>query len=499
MDGALASMADSLGYYFHRRGLWALGEQWHERAIDLRQTSSHAKDETALSHELYRRGVILAGRGTPHAAVECLRERLRLDEKAGDRQGQSASLHQMAIIESSQGNPTEARRLWEESVAIEEDLGSPGGKASTLVMLAQLEASEGNFAKAVEMVREALSLLESVGSGEVPMVRQILQAIEAAARGEVVGGGGRAGSARLHGEAMAKIQAADPEAAVPLFEQALAASRAEENAHNVGMCLLALAQTLRILNRPEEAAERLNEGRQLAEELGDSALLEALRRLAEGSGGQSDSVRLHGEAVTKVKAGDRAGALAVFEESLAASRNEDNAHNVAMNLLALGRVLLVLGRPEDAVERLREGLETATTLGNEDLLNAMRETAMAAAQAAAMEEALAQPLDEALAEAETDGAKAQLLLARAAATAARAPAEAEALADRALALARACSSKRAEVGATHLKGMLAATQGRLGDAKELLRKAQHVAEEEGMAEAAANLAALVAGLDSAEA
>jgi len=183
-------MADSLGYYFHRRGLWALGEQWHERAIDLRQTSSHAKDETALSHELYRRGVILAGRGTPHAAVECLRERLRLDEKAGDRQGQSASLHQMAIIESSQGNPTEARRLWEESVAIEEDLGSPGGKASTLVMLAQLEASEGNFAKAVEMVREALSLLESVGSGEVPMVRQILQAIEAAARGEVVGGGG---------------------------------------------------------------------------------------------------------------------------------------------------------------------------------------------------------------------------------------------------------------------------------------------------------------------
>ena len=55
LDALLAMMVDALGYIFDDRGLWQLGDRWNERAIALRRGSDSARDETALSHELFRR------------------------------------------------------------------------------------------------------------------------------------------------------------------------------------------------------------------------------------------------------------------------------------------------------------------------------------------------------------------------------------------------------------------------------------------------------------
>jgi hypothetical protein len=64
-----------------------------------------------------------------------------------------------------------------------------------------------------------------------------------------------------------------------------------------------------------------------------------------------------------------------------ASRQEGDAHGVAVNLLMIGQALLTLGRAEEARERLREGLEVAQEVGDEELLKAMQQVATVAAMA----------------------------------------------------------------------------------------------------------------------
>ena len=95
--------------------------------------------------------------------------------------------------------------------------------------------------------------------------------------------------------------------------------------------------------------------------------------------GPKESDRLYVEAMAKVRAGDTAGAMRLFEASLAASRQEGDTRGVAVNVLMIGQTLLALGRAEEARERLREGLEVARAVGDEELLKAMQEVATVAA------------------------------------------------------------------------------------------------------------------------
>jgi tetratricopeptide (TPR) repeat protein len=96
--------------------------------------------------------------------------------------------------------------------------------------------------------------------------------------------------------------------------------------------------------------------------------------------GRAESVRLHGEAIERLRAGEAAGALERFERSLAAARGEGNAHNEAVILLALGHTLLELGHVAEAADRLREGLAVAEGLGDADLLKSLQMLATIAAQ-----------------------------------------------------------------------------------------------------------------------
>jgi hypothetical protein len=78
-----------------------------------------------------------------------------------------------------------------------------------------------------------------------------------------------------------------------------------------------------------------------------------------------------------------AGALGLFEESLTVSRQVDDVHGVAMNLVTMSLVLLALGRVDEARDRLQEGLQTAQDLGDEELLKAVQEAAAVAERARA--------------------------------------------------------------------------------------------------------------------
>ena len=56
LDLTICFVVNRLGYYFERRGLWRVGKHWLERAIALRRASTLARDQAALSQELYKLG-----------------------------------------------------------------------------------------------------------------------------------------------------------------------------------------------------------------------------------------------------------------------------------------------------------------------------------------------------------------------------------------------------------------------------------------------------------
>jgi tetratricopeptide (TPR) repeat protein len=369
-------------------------------------------------------------------------------------------------------------------------------------MLAQLEAMEGDIDTARSMAREAVTLLEGIGAADAARAKEVLAGIEAfAARGQSPD---NSLQAQLM-EMLKRVTTLPPDQALAEIDAGLASARQANQPAQA--TLLALARSV-VCGRAQDGPG-CDESLQLAEEALQrgaenersplAGLIEALKkqRAEAETGRKADSVRLYQEAMGRLNAGDPESALALLEDSLVASRVERSDHNVAMNLLTIGQVLLSRGKPAEAVVRLREGLDVAAALEEEELLRNLREAATAAARAAAMLESFQTPLHQVLAEAPTDEARAEALLSRAMTTAwaARNPEEASALAGRALEFARSAGVKALEARVCHFQGMLAARQGRAEEARGQLQQALKLAEDEGLTDLAADLAQALAAMN----
>jgi tetratricopeptide (TPR) repeat protein len=209
---------------------------------------------------------------------------------------------------------------------------------------------------------------------------------------------------------------------------------------------------------------------------------------------KAESVRLHAEASVRWQAGEHAEALALLQQALAASVQEQNRHHQVMCLLAIGQALLATERTREALRHLQEGLEVAADLNDQDLLRALRDAVTRAMTAAALEENLQRPLDEVLAEAESDEKKAVALLARARGLARRDATEATVLIERALELAQQSGEPRLRVAGHRLRGELAASAGKTTEAQQDLAAARRIAEEAQLHEEAGELAQIMADL-----
>ena len=251
-------------------------------------------------------------------------------------------------------------------------------------MLAQLEVMEGNRETALGMARESVRLLEGIGNAKVTMAREILAEIE------TFDAGGSAEAppflAEL-GELLERAKAAGPEGGLAAIDAALEEARRQAVPSREVVALLArgvacwnagdVAGCDESLRRAEEALGRVGETERAA--LAELVEMCKAQRAKATAAGPKESDRLYAEAMAKAQAGDMAGALGLFEASLAASRQEGDARGVAVNLLMIGQALLTLGRAEEARERLREGLEVAQEVGDEELLKAMQQVATVAA------------------------------------------------------------------------------------------------------------------------
>jgi tetratricopeptide (TPR) repeat protein len=339
------------------------------------------EDRRGRAASLHLLASIEREQGDPAEARRLLRESIAVQEELGDRRGRSTSLHLLAIIEHEQGDPAEARRLWEESIEVNKEIGALDGMATSLGMLAQLNAVEGRFEEAVAQGREAVRLLEGIGSFKAAMARKVLGNIEA-----MVAGGHPAGSAEP--DVLGALLGMPPEQALGNVERALGRARVDGQAGMEVMLLAVKARKFWEAGNIEASDQALEEaGRALERVEGEERreLEEGLARLKEqrvrAARGPSEAVRLQNEGIKKAEGGDGIGALDCFQKSADLSRSEGDDQGVAISLFYAGQMLLALERAGEARETIAEGLELATGLGDEELLEAMRTLAAMAAGA----------------------------------------------------------------------------------------------------------------------
>jgi tetratricopeptide (TPR) repeat protein len=263
----------------------------------------------------------------------------------------------LATIENEQGNPAEARRLLQQSLGIAEQLGDLSGQSACAHLLAIVESNQGNHAEARRLLHRSLSIAERLGNL-----------------------GARATS--LHHLAMIEDAQCNPTEARRLWEQSITLSRQIGNLEAQATTLMMLAQLEFKGGKLETALGMARESVRLLDGIGNAKVTmarEVLAILEDSRAGRSSEV--YAEAMAKGQAGDKAGALGLFEESLVASRKEGAAHGVAANLCMIGQTLMILGRADEARDRLREGLEVAHEVGDKELLKTMQQyAAMAAAK-----------------------------------------------------------------------------------------------------------------------
>ena len=111
LDLTICFVVNRLGNYFERRGLWRVGEHWLERAIALRRSSTLARDQAALSHELHQLAQILYRLRRARRGRSFLRESIASESRSwATARAAPPPCTMLAIIEHDQGNPAEARQ-----------------------------------------------------------------------------------------------------------------------------------------------------------------------------------------------------------------------------------------------------------------------------------------------------------------------------------------------------------------------------------------------------
>ncbi len=368
VDGILAGMTDSMGNYLLQRGRWQLKERWHERAVELRETSSHAKNDAALALQKYQQAQVMAARGDNSGARSALIEAQEFCERSGDQQGLAASLHQLANLEFQAGSHAEAQQLWERSIKIDTEIGDIAGASTTRSMLAQVEAMAGNFQRAITLASQSVQDLERLGYAQVDQARSILASIQQLASGGAVPAAGNAGLLQRFQTELARWSAlSGSERQQQLVQLAATSDR-------VAAALTWLAHSVVCFQQRElpECQAALAQAEAIAAEVNDAELTSliatAREQLAAAAPSASSAPDELSAAMRHIKAGDFAAADGLLRQALATARNAGEPVGVATCLFLLGQVEYLQGKAGDAVAALREALELATQANEVDLV-----------------------------------------------------------------------------------------------------------------------------------
>ncbi len=259
IDAVLTDMTDALGHYFPHCGRWRLGLTWHDRAIELRRSSSHAQNNTALAELLLQHGALLVLCGEANASSAALDEALKLFEQAGISEGIAATLHQLGIIERDQGKWREASQMFKRLLAIAESLDDKRGVGAALHELASIQSAQGNPSEARLLLLRSIAISERLG-----YQRDV--------------------SASLNQLAILEADQGNPSEARRLIQRSLAIDETSRDQHGLSATLQVLgsieadqgnsSEARRLLQRSLVIGESLGAPRRVADALTELAVLE---------------------------------------------------------------------------------------------------------------------------------------------------------------------------------------------------------------------------------
>jgi len=344
------------------------------RAGDIDGSERHAElllrhaevtgDRKTRVRALHRIGLVGWQRGELQRALECFEENLRVSREVGFRRGEYAALAALAIVYYEQGDLEKALVYDREALEISTKAGELYDRAGSLSNIGMTLQAMGRWAEATECLHRAMALCEEHS------FRYLL----------------------LHTRvALAELSAqrSDYENAVRTFQTIIAAEReAKRTGKLFKSALMDLGCTYSEAGDLARAEETLDEAAQVGEAAQDRCYLavvdcnRAALALAQGrldAAGrlvaevsrhaadlnlrrvQGEAQRL--EALLAAARGNTGPALELFARSEALFEASGDSNQLAVARLQHGRLLIELGRSEEALPLLQASARTFRRLG----------------------------------------------------------------------------------------------------------------------------------------
>ena len=156
----LAVAYHQLGVVARMRGDLAAAEEWHHRALTIREPSG---DRALASTDYHQLGVIAQVRGDLDAADEWYRRALAITEELGDRPNAADTSHNLGAVAQDRGDLDAAERWYRRALATFQQLGNRPSVADSYHQLGIVAQLRNDFDTAEEWYRRSLTIREQLG------------------------------------------------------------------------------------------------------------------------------------------------------------------------------------------------------------------------------------------------------------------------------------------------------------------------------------------------
>jgi DNA-binding NtrC family response regulator/tetratricopeptide (TPR) repeat protein len=329
----------------------------------LRSTDANG-DLEARARALLLISCVHRQRGQFPRAIGSCEEVLRISREIGFRHGERAALGQLGTVYSEQGDLEKALVYQEEALEISTKLGERHDRATILHNIGDHLLMMGRWAEATEHLTRAMALSEEHGYRYQELLTRTVQ-----------------------GQLM--LARSDYENAARTFQAVITAERdAKSTGRTFKIALFSLGQTYFRAGDLARAEETLDEAAEVSEAAQDRLMLstvdrcrcelalaqgrldeagrlvaEAARQAADLLDSENQGELLRVEALLAAARGNTGQALEHFAKSEAMFEPSGDTNELAFARLQHSRLLIELGRPEEALPLLQASARTFRRLG----------------------------------------------------------------------------------------------------------------------------------------
>jgi DNA-binding NtrC family response regulator/tetratricopeptide (TPR) repeat protein len=316
-------------------------------------------DRETRSIALYRIGLVHRLRGEVQRALECIEEALRISREIGNRKIEYSALSTLATVYGEQGDLEKALVYLGEALEVNTKAGQWSGRAVILHNIGVTLRAMGRWAEATEYFHRSIALSEehnfhdqllntrlelgnlSLGRSDYEDAARTFQAIIAAERDAK--STGRTFKLALVGLATAYFLAGDLARAEKTLDEAAQVSEAARDRFMLANVALGRAE-LALVQGQLDAAGKL--------------LAEAAHHVADLNLGGEQAEALRIEALLAAARGNTGPALELFARSEATFEPSGDTYDLACTRLQHSRLLVELGRSEEALPLLQASART---------------------------------------------------------------------------------------------------------------------------------------------